>query len=60
MKKLLTVLLLCFALVISVTNAASESGAIRQYLPPASSDYFNIKFTHGIWVDRDVNKEGEQ
>ena len=56
MKKLLTVLLLCFALFVPVTLASSESGSIRQYLPPASSDFFNIKFTHGIWVDKNVNK----
>ena len=55
MKKLLMVLLLCFTLAVPITNA-SDSGAIRQYLPPASSDYFNIKFTHGIWVDKNVNK----
>lgn len=57
MKKLLAVLLLCFVLTTPITNASSsDSGSIRQYLPPANSDYFNIKFTHGIWGNKDVNK----
>lgn len=57
MKKILAVLLLCFVFSMPITNASSsDSGSIRQYLPPADSDFFNIKFTHGIWVNKDVNK----
>lgn len=57
MKKLLAVLLICFVFTTPITNASnSNSGSIRQYLPPADSDFFNIKFTQGIWLNKDVNK----